>query len=293
MAGINIGDLLNEAHVTWGFFSGGFDLTVKNANGTTGCKRSTTSAVTNVNKADYIPHHQPFQYYPSTENPAHTRPLSLSEIGHAGAANHQYDIHDFFDTVNAGNFPAVSFLKAPGYQDGHAGYSDPLDEQTFVVHVLNFLQRQPDWDNTVVVIAYDDSDGWYDHQMSPIVNQSRTAADALTAPGSCGTGAAALPGYGSVTPAQGRCAYGPRLPLLVISPWARRNFVDHTITDQTSIIRFVEDTWLHGERIGQGSFDGVANSIASMLDLTPSDPDPDRQLFLDESTGEPVPFPRR
>ncbi len=48
--------------------------------------------------------------------------------------------------MSAGNFPAVSFLKAPGYQDAHAGYSDPLDEQTFVVQVINFLQQQKDWD---------------------------------------------------------------------------------------------------------------------------------------------------
>ena len=75
----------------------------------------------------------------------------------------------------------MSFLKAPGYQDAHAGYSDPLDEQTFVVQVINFLEQRPDWKSTAVVINYDDSDGWYDHQMGPIVNQSATADDALTA----------------------------------------------------------------------------------------------------------------
>ena len=91
-------------------------------------------------------------------------------IGKAGdAANHQYDINDFYAAVNAGNFPAVSYLKAPGFQDGHAGYSDPIDEQQFVVHVINFLQSQPAWSSTAVVIAYDDSDGWYDHQMPPLV----------------------------------------------------------------------------------------------------------------------------
>ena len=73
----------------------------------------------------------------------------MQTIGHDGdQANHQYDIDDFYAAVKAGNFPAVSFLKAPGYQDGHAGYSDPLDEQTFIVHVINFLQQQPDWKNT-------------------------------------------------------------------------------------------------------------------------------------------------
>ena len=162
-SGKNIGDLLNAAGVTWGFFEGGFDLTVTNSNGSTGCKRSTTSTVTKTNKADYIPHHQPFQYYTSTANLTHARPKSVHSIGQTDGANHQYDTHDFFDAVNAGNFPAVVFLKAPGFQDGHAGYSDPLDEQTFIVNTINFLQKQRDWESTAVVIAYDDSDGWYDH----------------------------------------------------------------------------------------------------------------------------------
>src|ERR1700677_844496 len=117
--GKNVGDLLTAAGVTWGFFEGGFNLQTVNANGTTGCKRSTTSTVTNTNKADYIPHHEPFQYYKSTANPTHARPSSTSTIGYTDAANHQYDINDFFTAVSAGNFPAVSYLKAPGFEDAH------------------------------------------------------------------------------------------------------------------------------------------------------------------------------
>jgi phospholipase C len=288
MSGTNIGDLLNAAGVSWGFFEGGFDLTATNPNGTTGCSRSTTSLVTNSKKADYIPHHQPFQYYKSTQNLNHTRPTSVAIIGKAGdAANHQYDINDFYAAVNAGNFPAVSFLKAPGFQDGHAGYSDPLDEQQFIVHVVNFLQNQPSWASTAVVINWDDSDGWYDHQMPPIVNQSTTSADMVTGNGTCGSGTSALAGVASGTAhAQGRCGYGPRLPLMVISPYARQNFVDHTITDQSSIIRFVEDNWLNGQRIGQGSFDAIAGPLDSMFDF---DATPNTTPFmLSESSGLPV-----
>lgn len=287
MSGKNIGDLLNAAGVSWGFFSGGFNLNITNGNGTTGCKRSTTSVITGVDKPDYIPHHQPFQYYASTANPKHTRPASMAEIGNNGPANHQYDVLDFFSAVSAGNFPAVSFLKAPGFQDAHAGYSDPLDEQTFVVNTINFLEKQGEWSNTAVVILYDDSDGWYDHQMGPIVNQSATAADALTAPGKCGgDGANALPGVNPATlHAQGRCAYGPRQPLLVISPWSRENFVDHTFTDQSSVIHFIEDNWLEGQRIGGGSFDAVSNSIEQMFDFT-GNFNNGGTLFLDPTTGD-------
>lgn len=92
----------------------------------------------------------------------------------------------------------------------------------------------------------------------------------------------ALPGP-SVDHAQGRCGYGPRLPLLVISPFARRNYVDHSLTDQTSILRFLEDNWLAGERVGGGSFDALAGSLNAMLDF--SHPDA-RPYLLDEATGQ-------
>jgi phospholipase C len=284
MGGTNIGDLLSAAGVTWGSFMGGFSLSTTNPNGTSGCSRSSTGL--SGTTGDYIPHHAWFQYYASTANPNHTRPESISEIGNAGPANHSYDLQDFYAAVQAGNFPAVSFVKAQAYQDGHAGYSNPLDEQTFLVDLLNFLQKQPAWHSTAVVVMYDDSDGWYDHQMGPIFNQSTGPADALTGPNACGTATLALPGIDPGNAhALGRCGYGPRQPLLVISPWARPNFVDHTITDQTSVLRFIEDNWLVGQRIGQGSFDAIANSITQMFDFHA--PRNSGRLFLNPSTGEP------
>ena len=289
MGGRNIGDLLNGAQISWGWFEGGFDLAAINPNGTTGCKRSSPSVVTGQHVTDYIPHHQPFQYYASTANPNHLRPGSIAGIGHRGdPANHQYDLEDFYRAVRARNFPAVSFLKAPGAQNGHSGYSTPLDEQAFIVHVINFLQATPEWKDTAIVITWDDSDGWYDHQMPPIVNQSSSSADALTGAGACGDGRSALPGIADKTAhAQGRCGYGPRLPLLIVSPWARRNAVDHTVTDQTSILRFVEDNWLHGQRIGHGSFDALANPLDGMFDFRTRPAARDaRRLFLSETTGQ-------
>jgi phospholipase C len=266
LSGKNIGDLLSAAGVSWGAFLGGFDLTITNPNGTTKCARSTGSATVPVT-ADYVPHHAFFQYWASTANPTHARPASWNEIGHDGPANHNYDMNDFFTALKKGNLPAVSFLKAQAFQDGHAGYSSPLDEQNFVVSVVNAVMKSSDWDSTAIVIAYDDSDGWYDHVLSPIVNQSATVADGLSGPGACGTGVNALAGPGGNAHAQGRCGYGPRLPLLVISPFAKKNFVDHSITDQSSIITFIEDNWLESERIGDGSFDSIANSIVQMFDF--------------------------
>jgi phospholipase C len=271
MSGQNIGNLLNTAGVTWGFFEGGFNLSITNANGTTGCSR-TTAAVNipgNPLKADYIPHHQPFQYYASTANPNHLRPTAA--IGATDQANHQYDIQDFTTALAAGNLPAVSFLKAPGFQDGHAGYSDPLDEQTFVVNTINAIESSSFWSSTAIIIAYDDSDGWYDH-LTDFVNGSATAADSLNSTGVCistTAAAAALPGPNSNgAPVQGRCGHGPRLPLIVISPWANKNYIDNTVTDQASVLRFIEDTFLGSARIGGGSFDATAGTLNNMFNFT-------------------------
>ncbi|MEO7035055.1 MAG: alkaline phosphatase family protein, partial [Polyangiaceae bacterium] len=280
MAGKNIGDLLNAKDISWGFFEGGFDLTLTNSNGTTGCARSsTTVAQPPTTSADYIPHHQPFQYYKSTANTNHARPSSVAAIGHTleadgvtkDPANHQYDSHDFFDAINAGNFPAVSYLKAAGFQDGHGGYSTPVDEQNFIVSVVNAVKASPEWDSTAIIFAYDDSDGWYDHQAPPIVNRSASAADALNGAGVCNTG---YNGASPTTPllgndgkaAQGRCGYGTRMPLLVLSPLAKPNYIDHTLTDQSSILKFMEDNWLAGQRIQTGgSFDTIAGTIQNMF----------------------------
>ncbi len=268
----NVGDALNAKHVTWGWFQGGFR----------DCSQSHTNVGGQTSK-DYIPHHEPFQYYASTANPQHLPPSSVAKVGHDDQANHQYDTSDFFAALDAGNLPAVSFLKAPAYQDGHAGYSDPLDEQQFIVSTINRLQRSKDWDSTAVVIAYDDSDGWYDHRMGPIVNQSQDPANDALTDGSCGKNAQAVAGgY------QDRCGYGPRLPLLVISPFAKRNFVDHTVTDQSSILRFIEDNWSLG-RIGNASFDQKAGSLANLFDFGHRHHDDgDGHLFLDPQTGQPV-----
>lgn len=276
---LNIGDLLDTAGITWGWFQGGFKPTTAFAGGATKAVcASKTANLSGALQTDYSAHHEPFEYFLSTANPHHLPPSSLAMIGHTDAANHQYDLTDFWNAVNAGKMPAVSFLKAKRSQDGHAGYSSPLDEQLFLVNTLNSLQQRPEWESTAVFIMWDDSDGWYDHVMGPIVSQSATPQDALTN-GSCGSAAKALGGI------QGRCGYGPRLPFLLISPWAKVNFVDHSITDQSSAIRFIEDNWLNGKRLGGGSFDSIAGSPINLFDFGEGNGHT-RKLLLDPSTGK-------
>jgi phospholipase C len=291
MSGTNVGDLLNSAGLTWGWFQGGFDLTVTNPNGTTGCHRSTVSPITGLTEGDYVQHHQPFQYYATTRNTNHARPTSVANIGFTDGATHQYDTHDFFDSLAAGNLASVSFLKAQSYQDAHPGNSNPLDEQAFIVNVVNTLEKSPFWNSTAVIIAYDDSDGWYDHQQGAIVNASFSTSDTISGANACGTSGTTpqLPGPASGgLPVNGRCSPGVRTPLLVISPWAQANYIDHTFTVQTSITRFIEDNWSL-PRIGGGSFDAIANPIDNMFNFTnPTGPPPNTNApILSPITGLP------
>jgi phospholipase C len=288
MGGQNIGDLLDKAGVTWGWFQGGFASPgyVPGKPSTDDLSAVCTGSHDNVGGAsqtDYNPHHEPFQYYASTANPLHKPPTSVAMIGQQDQANHQYDLKDFWAAADSGDLPSVSYLKAADYQDGHAGYSDPLDEQAFIVDTINHLERLPTWHSTAVVVLYDDSDGWYDHQMGPILMQSQTSLDALTGSGACGSNAAEVPtGQGGVLE-QARCGVGPRQPLLVISPFSKQNYVDGTLTTQSSVVRFIEDNWLDGERLGNGAEDASAGTLDNMLSFDhPQGP----KLFLDPATGD-------
>jgi phospholipase C len=254
----NIGDLLNAKKVTWGWFQGGFAPTTTAAKSGTGyavCGATHTN-VGGTSVVDYSAHHDPFEYYKSTSNPHHLPPTSIANIGKTDQANHQYDLTYFSKALADGHLPSVSFLKAGEYQDGHAGYSDPIDEQHFLVKEINAIQASKYWKNTAVIVTYDDSDGWYDHAYPTVTNASQDA----------GHDAAACTSSQAVTRGgyQDRCGPGPRLPLLVISPYAKQNFVAHNRTEQAAVLRFIESNW-NTKLVGDSSFDTRAGSIDSMF----------------------------
>lgn len=275
-AGRSVGDLLNSAGVTWGSFMGGFG----------GSCAQTTTGLTGLNSsADYIPHHAFTQYWASTLNANHLPPASNAVIGKSdGVSFHEYDLNLFFTALQEHHLPAVSILKAPAYQDGHAGYSDPLDEQFFLVNTINTLMKSDEWKETAVFITWDDSDGWYDHVMGPIVIPSNAPEDQLLGPKNCG---APKPVDANGDIQNARCGYGPRIPLLVVSPWAKRNYVDHRVLDQSSILRFIEDNWDLG-RIGNRSTDAIAGSLFGMFDFDDHrrfEHERGSRLILDPITG--------
>jgi phospholipase C len=278
LTGQNIGNLLNAKNITWGWFQGGFAPTGTNAAGYAVCG-SEHENIGGNEVTDYVPHHDPFQFYKSTSNPKHLPPTSEAAVGHTDQANHQYDISWFYDTLKDGNMPAVSFLKPPAYENAHPGNSDPIDEQRFLVNTINQIEESKYWKSTAIIITYDDSDGWYDHQPSPIVNGSDSPADAAV----CNTTPTRLGSFGY------RCGFGPRLPMLVISPYNRANYVSGNLTDTASIMRFIEDNWLHGQRIGGGSYDVISGSLDAWGGLLNFNVRPHfTPLILNPTTGEVV-----
>ena len=195
------------------------------------------------------------------------------------AASHQYDVSDFFETLKDGNMPSVSYLKPTTAQSGHPGESDPLDEQKFIVNTVNKIEKSKYWPSTAIVLTYDDSDGWYDHVAPTLTNGSDNSSIDTTmcenTPVTVGT-------------TSGRCGSSQRLPMIVISPWTQINDVSNDLTDTTSVVKFIENNWLRGERI-PGSFDATSGSLDAPGGLLDFNVKPHvTPLILNPTTGAVV-----
>ncbi|NVZ70589.1 acid phosphatase [Pseudomonas costantinii] len=148
-------------------------------------------------------HHQPFNYFKKQgpENRAE-RDKRLRD----GGLGDESSTNKFFADAQAGKLPAVSFYKPQGNLNMHAGYADVASGDRHIARALKVLQESPQWKNMVVVVTVDENGGWWDH----------------------------------VAPPKGdRWGPGTRIPALVVSPFARKGTVDHTIYDTASILRLI------------------------------------------------------
>ncbi|HEY2546689.1 MAG TPA: alkaline phosphatase family protein [Candidatus Acidoferrum sp.] len=287
MTGKNVGDLLSTAGVSWGWFYGDFAAT------------STPGTIPATCTSIYNSHYAPFDYYQSTSNPHHISPNSLAAIGtdtctNQLCANHNYDLTYFYQALSSGNLPAVTYLKFSEGDTGHPADSTPLLEQTSIVTAINAIMQSPFWPDTAIIITYDDTGGWYDHVAGPIVNFSQDPTnDAISGNPATSTGACGNPGTGISITIQDRCGFGVRMPFLLISPYAKRNYVDHSLNDTTSVLRFIEYNWSLGTIGDPQSFDALASgTILGMFDFDHNHADDraadSRRLILDATSGEVV-----
>ncbi|KPB74370.1 Acid phosphatase [Pseudomonas syringae pv. maculicola str. M6] len=179
-------------------------------------------------------HHQPFNYFKQQgpQNPEERKKrLRDGGLGDESSTNR------FLADAEAGKLPAVAFYKPQGNLNMHAGYADVASGDRHIDRVIKVLRNSPQWDNMVIVVTVDENGGWWDH----------------------------------VAPPKGdRFGPGTRIPALVISPFARKGKVDHTVYDTASILRLI--TRVHGleklDGLKRRDEAMIARGQAPMGDLT-------------------------
>ena len=148
---------------------------------------------------------------------------------------HLKDEADFITAARAGTLPAVSFIKPIGADNEHPGYTDVIRGENHLETLINEVRNGPNWSDTAIVITYDEHGGFWDHVAPP-------------------------------TDAQHSDIWGPgsRVPTIVISPLAKRHFVDHTLYDTTSILATIERRW---DVAPLGTRDANANDLRRAFTL--------------------------
>jgi phospholipase C len=169
-----IGDLLTNARVPWTWYAGGWD-----------------DAIAGRPDPDFEFHHQPFVYFASYKD------------GSPEKAQHLRDETEFFTAARTGYLPAVSFVKPLGPNTEHPGYTDVITGEQHAAQLIQAVQNGPNWDDTAIIVTYDENGGFWDHVSAP---------------------------------ARDRWGPGTRVPAIVISRFARKHFVDHTQYDTTAIL---------------------------------------------------------
>ncbi|KQB55448.1 acid phosphatase [Pseudomonas endophytica] len=148
-------------------------------------------------------HHQPFNYF-TQQGPQN--PAERSKRLRDGGLGDETSTNRFLADAQAGELPAVSFYKPQGNLNLHAGYADVASGDRHLDRVIKVLRNSPQWENMVIVLTVDENGGWWDH----------------------------------VAPPKGdRWGPGTRIPALVVSPFARKGTVDHTVYDTASILRLI------------------------------------------------------
>jgi phospholipase C len=175
-----IGDRLSEAGISWAWYASGWN-----------------DAIAGTPDPYFEYHHQPFVYYATYAD------------GTAAKAEHLKDEIDFRVAAAAGTLPAVSFVKPLGSNDEHPGLADLLTGERHTVDLINAVRSSPNWDDTVVIVTYDENGGFWDHVAPPATD-----------------------------------AWGPgtRVPTIVFSPFAKGG-VDTTTYDTTAILKLIESRW--------------------------------------------------
>jgi phospholipase C len=202
-----IGDELSAANQTWKWYSGDWSLAIANSAQATNCFSPSVAGGQMNNPPGsgdcFQYHHQPFNYYANfgSSAPANcaapTQHLCDESVGPG----------NFISDLSGGTLPAVSFIKPVGVNNEHPNYSELIAGQAHVQSLMAAICASPYWNNTIVIITYDENGGRWDHVTPPVIDQ-----------------------WGP----------GTRVPAIIASPYAKAGFVDHTQYETTSILALIE-----------------------------------------------------
>jgi acid phosphatase len=179
-----IGDLLSAKGISWAWYGGAWQAALDGKNA--------------IPVPNFQYHHQPFNYFAAMAPGTAARAEHLKDGGLGGS--------EFIKAIDAGSLPQVAFYKPQGNLNEHAGYADVLSGDRHIADLVAHLEKSPQWAHMVVIIAYDENGGFWDH---------------------------------AAPPKGDRWGPGSRIPAIIVSPFARKSFVDHTQYDTTSIARFI------------------------------------------------------
>jgi phospholipase C len=177
----NIGDRLSNRGISWAWFSGGWN-----------------DALAGHPDPLFQFHHQPFAFFANYADGTLTK------------KEHLRDEADFFASLSDGTLPSISFIKPLGPDNEHPGYANLTRGQQHVADIVAAVQASPFWDDSLIVVTYDEHGGSWDHVAPPVGD---------------------------------RWGPGSRVPTVIISPFAKRGFVDHTRYDTTAILKTIENRW--------------------------------------------------
>ncbi|MBV8172457.1 MAG: alkaline phosphatase family protein [Candidatus Eremiobacteraeota bacterium] len=198
-----IGDRLSAAGVSWAWYAGGWN-----------------DALAGHPDKLFQFHHQPFAYFANYAD------------GTSGKKEHLKDESEFFAAIASKQLPAVSFIKPLGPDNEHPGYANLQRGQQHVADIVKAIRTSPYWNDSVIIITYDENGGRWDHVAPPVID---------------------------------RWGPGTRVPTIIVSPYAKHNYVDHTQYETVSILSFIEARW----RLRPlGSRDANANPLANAFDFS-------------------------
>ena len=199
-----IGDRLSDKHVSWAWYSGGWD-----------------NALAGSPDPTFQFHHQPFAYFTNYAD------------GSKAKKDHLKDETEFVATAKNGKLPSVSFVKPLGINNEHPGYADLLSGENHTLELINDVLDGPNGDDAVIIITYDENGGFWDHVAPPVIDK--------------------------------KWGPGTRVPAIIISPFAKRGYVDHTEYETISILSFIEKRW---DLKPLGERDRNANPLQNAFDFS-------------------------